>query len=266
MAGILKYKKRNGYQPNYLITNWQVQRMNLPIQKYIQAITVNMERCRWIDPELANANAVIFINIPAFKLIYNKNGKKELESNLLVGKNISETVVFSSYLTYIVFSPYWNIPQSIVENELSLALFGDKDYLAKHNMESTKGKVRQKPGGKNPMGLVKFMFPNPNDIYLHDTPSKSLFEFNYRALSHGCINMDKGKELAILLLKNDPEWPVERITDAMKGENETTYMLKNKIPIYIGYFTTWVDDKGDIHFYEDIYDKDEKLDSLISKE
>lgn len=266
MAGVLNYKKRNGYQPNYLITNWQVQRMNLPIQKYIQAITVNMERCRWIDPELTNANEVIFINIPAFKLIYNKNGKKALESNLLVGKNITETVVFSSYMTSIVFSPYWNIPQSIVENELSLALFADKNYLAKHNMESNKGRVRQRPGGKNPMGLVKFMFPNSNDIYLHDTPSKSLFEFNYRALSHGCINMDKGKELAVLLLKNDPEWPVERITDAMKGEKETTYILKNKIPIYIGYFTTWVDDKGAIHFYEDIYDKDEKLASLVAKE
>jgi murein L,D-transpeptidase YcbB/YkuD len=266
MAGVLKYKKRTGYQPNYLITNWQVQRMNLPIQKYIQAITVNMERCRWIDPELTNANAVIFINIPAFQLVYTKNGKKELESNLLVGKNITETVVFSSYMTSIVFSPYWNIPQSIVENELSLALFADKDYLAKHNMESNNGRVRQKPGGKNPMGLVKFMFPNSNDIYLHDTPSKSLFAFNYRALSHGCINMDKGKELAELLLKNDPEWPVERITDAMKGEKETTYILKNKIPIYIGYFTTWVDDKGDIHFYEDIYDKDEKLASLVAED
>ncbi|MFE3867542.1 murein L,D-transpeptidase [Flavobacterium sp. LS2P90] len=266
MAGILNYKKRNGYQPNYLITNWQVQRMNLPIQKYIQSITVNMERCRWIDPELTNANEVIFINIPAFQLIYIKNGKKELESNLLVGKNITETVVFSSYITSIVFSPYWNIPQSIVENELSIALFADKDYLAKHNMESNKGKVRQKPGGKNPMGLVKFMFPNSNDIYLHDTPSKSLFEFNYRALSHGCINMDKGKDLAQLLLKKDPQWPVERIADAMKGEKETTYRLKNKIPIYIGYFTTWVDDKGNIHFYEDIYNKDEKLASLVSEE
>lgn len=148
MAGILKYKKRNGYQPNYLITNWQVQRMNLPIKKYIQAITVNMERCRWIDPELANANEVIFINIPAFKLIYNKNGKKELESNLLVGKNITETVVFNSYLTSIVFSPYWNIPQSIVENELAIALFGDKDYLAKHNMESAKEKSDKNPEEK----------------------------------------------------------------------------------------------------------------------
>ena len=265
MAGVLKYKKRNGYQPNYLITNWQVQRMNLPIQKYIQAIVVNMERCRWMDPDLANSNEAIFINIPAFQLLYTKNGKRELESSLLVGKNISETVVFNSYVTSIVFSPYWNIPQSIVENELSLALFADKDYLAKHNMESINGRVRQKPGGKNPMGLVKFMFPNPNDIYLHDTPSKSLFEFNYRALSHGCINMQKGKELAQLLLKNDPEWSVERITDAMKGEKETTYMLKNKVPIYIGYFTTWVDDKGDIHFYEDIYDKDEKLAVMIAE-
>lgn len=266
MAGILNYKKRNGYQPNYLITNWQIQRMNLPIQKYIQTIEVNMERCRWIDPELTKAKEIILINIPAYQLVYKKNGKKELESNLLVGKNFTETVIFNSYITSIVFSPYWYIPQSIVENELAQAVFGDKNYFEKHNMESYNGRVRQKPGGKNPMGLVKFMFPNSNDIYLHDTPSKSLFEFNYRALSHGCINMDKGKELALLLLKNDPEWPVDRINDAMKGEKETTYLLKNKIPIYIGYFTTWVDDKRVIHFYEDIYDKDEKLAIVLTEE
>ncbi|MBP2283455.1 murein L,D-transpeptidase YcbB/YkuD [Flavobacterium sp. CG_23.5] len=266
MAGVLNYKKRNGYQPNYQISIWQIQRMNVPIKKYIQTIMVNMERCRWIDPALTKSDEIIIINIPAFNLIYRKNGIKELESNLLVGKNITETVVFSSYISSIVFSPYWNIPQSIVENELSLALFADKDYLAKHNMESNKGKVRQKPGGKNPMGLVKFMFPNTNDIYLHDTPSKSLFEFNYRALSHGCINMDKAKELAVLLLKNDPEWPIERINEAMKGEKETTYILKKKIPLYIGYFTSWVDDKGEIHFYEDIYDRDERLASLLYEE
>lgn len=266
MEGVMNYKKRNAYQPNYFIDNFQIQRMNLPIQNYIDAIKANMERCRWLDPSLSDVNQAIFINIPAFKLTYLANGKTQLESDILVGKNISETVVFNDEITHIVFSPYWNIPQSIVDNELSIALFKDKDYLEKNDMERVGRLVRQKPGPKNPMGLVKFMFPNKDDIYLHDTPSKNLFNFNYRALSHGCINMEKGKELAQLILKNDPNWNDDKVVAAMNASKESTYNLKTKVPIYIGYFTTWVDDDGQIHFYEDIYNKDKKLVSFIKGE
>jgi murein L,D-transpeptidase YcbB/YkuD len=139
----------------------------------------------------------------------------------------------------------------------------DKNYLVSHNMEWNNGNVRQKPGPRNSLGLVKFMFPNSNSIYLHDTPVKSLFDVDVRLFSHGCINMDKAKELALLILKNDPDWPVERIDAAMNGGVETTCYLKKKIPVYIGYLTSWVDDSGMINFYRDVYQRDNRLRELL---
>jgi murein L,D-transpeptidase YcbB/YkuD len=263
MAGIINFKKRNGYKANKILSTWQLQRMNTPIKKLISTIMVNMERCRWIDPNMTKVPEYIFINIPAFKLNYVKNGKKELESNLLVGKDMTETVVFSGSISSIVFSPYWTVPRSIIENEIKQAIFQDKNYLESHDMEWNNGNIIQRPGVDNPMGLVKFMFPNSNDIYLHDTPYKSLFEFDYRAFSHGCINMDKAKELAILILRDDPNWTPENINEAMKGEKQTIHILKNKIPVYIGYFTAWVSDDGAINLYNDLYRRDDRLADLL---
>lgn len=265
MKGILRFKKRNGYLINYFISPWQIKQMNLPIQKYIRKIMINMERCRWIDPELTNASEYIIINIPSYKLIYKKNGTTALESNVIVGQDMMETVIFSGFISSIVFSPYWNVPQSIIDNEIKYAMERDKDYLNSRNMEWNDGKVRQKPGPKNALGLVKFVFPNTNSIYLHDTPAKAIFALEYRAYSHGCINMEKAKELAFLILKDDPDWPVARITEAMNGEKETTCELKNKIPIHISYFTTWVDSQDILHFYEDVYGRDPQLAYFLFK-
>nr|WP_315210920.1 L,D-transpeptidase family protein [uncultured Flavobacterium sp.] len=263
MAGILNYKKRNGYKTDYLIADKHIQRMNIPIEKYIKTIIANMERCRWINPSLTKADEHILINIPSYKLFYKKDGVNILESKILVGKNMTKTVVLSSNITKIVFSPYWNIPKSIIENELNDAIARDENYLEKHNIEWNNGNARQKPGPKNSLGLVKFVFPNSDDIYLHDTPSKDLFQYEYRAYSHGCINIEKAKDLALLILKDDPDWPIERINEAMKGEKETIYLLKKKIPIHIGYFTAWVNDSGEINFYNDIYIRDERLAELL---
>jgi murein L,D-transpeptidase YcbB/YkuD len=263
MSGILNFKKRNGFKVNYTITYRHIRQMNTPAEERIKIIMINMERCRWIDPKLAKANEYIIINIPSFKLIYKRNGKKELESNVFLGQNITETVVFSANMSHIVFSPYWNIPKSIIESELKVQMDRDKDYLAKHNIEWNNGNARQKPGMNNSLGLVKFVFPNSNNIYLHDTPSKSLFEMEYRTFSHGCINVAKAKELAILILKDDPDWPVDRINEAMKGVKETTCVLKHKIPVHIGYFTTWVNDSREICFYNDIYLRDDHLIELL---
>jgi murein L,D-transpeptidase YcbB/YkuD len=176
---------------------------------------------------------------------------------------MTETVIFSGNIDRIVFSPYWYVPTSIIQNELKLKIAEDKNYLADHNMEWNGGHVRQKPGPDNSLGLVKFMFPNPNDIYLHDTPAKSLFEFEKRIFSHGCINVKDAKQLALEILKDNPDWPVDKINQAMSGEKETTCMLKNKIPIYIGYFTAWVSDDGEIGFYPDVYDRDPRLDKML---
>jgi murein L,D-transpeptidase YcbB/YkuD len=133
-------------------------------------------------------------------------------------------------------------------------------------MEWNNGKVRQKPGVNNSLGLVKFIFPNSNDIYLHDTPSKSIFQREYRAFSHGCINLEKAKELAAVILEDDSDWPLERINEAMRGEKETVCILKKKIPIHIGYFTAWVTDSGEISFYKDIYSRDDCLIELLFSE
>jgi murein L,D-transpeptidase YcbB/YkuD len=263
MAGMVNYKKRNGFNVDYLIASKHIQRMNIPIEKYIKTIIANMERCRWIDPALTKTEEYIIINIPSYQFFFKKNGKNELESKVFVGKNMTETVVLSSSISKIVFSPYWNIPKSIIENEIKDAMAIDENYLAKHNIEWNKGNARQKPGPKNSLGLIKFVFPNSEDIYLHDTPSKDLFQYEYRAYSHGCINLEKAKELALLILKDDPDWPLERINEAMKGEKETVCILKKKIPIHIGYFTAWVNDAGEISFYNDIYLRDDRLTELL---
>jgi murein L,D-transpeptidase YcbB/YkuD len=263
MAGVLKYKKRYGLKLNYALTKEHIDQMNEPIGNRIKTIMLNMERCRWIPTQLAQASEYVMVNIPSFKLVYVKNGKYELVSDVFVGTRMTETVIFSGNMDRIVFSPYWYVPQSIIKNELKLKMAEDKNYLADHDMEWNGGNVRQKPGPKNSLGLVKFMFPNPNDIYLHDTPAKSLFEFEKRIFSHGCINVKEAKGLALAILKDDPDWPVDKIDQAMSGEKETTCKLKTKIPIYIGYFTAWVSDDGEIGFYPDVYDRDPQLDKLL---
>jgi murein L,D-transpeptidase YcbB/YkuD len=266
MVGILNYKKRNGFKSDYIIEPRHIQNMNVPIEQYIKTIMLNMERCRWIDPELTKADEYIIINIPSYKLLFKRNNKTELESKLFVGKNMNETVIFSSNMTKIIFSPYWYIPKSIIDYELKYDIEKDKNYLASNNIEWNNGKVRQKPGVNNMLGLVKFVFPNSNDIYLHDTPSKNAFQQEYRALSHGCINIEKAKELAVAILKNDPDWPIERINDAMNGKKETTCKLKKTIPIHIGYFTAWVNDSGEINFFTDIYSRDNILAGVLFSE
>jgi len=264
MAGVLNYKKRYGLKLNYALTREHINQMNEPIANRIKTIMINMERCRWIPAKLANADELVMVNIPSYRLFYVKNGKYELVSDVFVGTRMTETVIFSGMIDRIVFSPYWYVPQSIIDNELKLKIAADKNYLAENNMEWNGGRVRQKPGPKNSLGLVKFLFPNPNDIYLHDTPAKSLFEFEKRTFSHGCINVKEAKQLAISILKDNPDWPVDKIENAMSGEKETTCMLKNKIPIYICYFTAWVNDEtGEISFFADVYDRDKRLEKLL---
>lgn len=263
MAGVLNYKKRHGLKLNYTLAPEHIRLLNTPIEKLIETLMVNMERCRWIPPTLEKQHKYVMINIPSFRLIYVKDGKYELESNVFVGTRMNETVIFSGNIDRIVFSPYWYIPSSIIENELKFKISQEPDYLEQHNMEIKNGRYRQKPGPDNSLGLVKFLFPNPNDIYMHDTPKKSLFAYESRTFSHGCINVEKAKELAEKLLEDDPKWSVDKINEAMGGKEEVPYRIENKIPIYIGYFTAWVNDMGEISFFTDIYGRDERLYKLL---
>jgi murein L,D-transpeptidase YcbB/YkuD len=260
---VLNYKTRNGFAPDAILIPKHIADMNVPVAARVKTLMVNMERCRWIPSDITKGKEFIVINIPSYRLTYFKDNAPALISKVVVGKAMNQTVIFSGMMQYIVFSPYWNVPKSIIKKELAPAMAKNKNYLAQHNMEWNGGNIRQKPGSKNSLGLVKFLFPNSNSIYLHDTPSKSLFDEEKRAFSHGCIRVAKPKELANLILKDDSNWTPAKIDAAMNSGKESWYTLKNKIPVYIGYFTAWVDSEGAVHFYDDVYGRDERLASLI---
>lgn len=232
----------------------------------IKTIIVNMERCRWLSPDITEAKEYIAVNIPSYRLRYVRDGKTALESNVVVGKELNKTVVFSGKISYLVFSPYWNIPKSIIAKEIKPGMDADKNYLEKHNMEWNGGDIRQKPGKDNSLGLVKFMFPNSNNIYLHDTPAKSLFGKDDRALSHGCVRVEKARDLAVMILDDDKNWNAKKVDGAMNAGKEKQYALKRKIPVYIAYFTALADENGNVRFYDDVYNRDNRLAHLLYKD
>jgi murein L,D-transpeptidase YcbB/YkuD len=259
---MMHYKKRNGNKEDSLITTSHIAEMNVPLSKRIEQIIVNMERCRWI-PIIPDSANYILVNIPEYRLHFVKNGQTIFESNVVVGTPMTKTVIFSGDMKYVVFSPYWYVPQSIINKEIKPGMSRNKNYLATHNMEWNGGNVRQKPGPRNSLGLVKFIFPNSNNIYLHDSPSKPLFNEETRAFSHGCIRVAKPKELAMTILADDPNWNEQKITQAMNKGTEQSYNLKKTIPVYIGYFTAWVDNAGVLNFRKDVYARDGRLAGML---
>jgi murein L,D-transpeptidase YcbB/YkuD len=186
----------------------------------------------------------------------------------VVGQAIHQTSIFYGEIKYVVFSPYWNIPQSIVRKEIVPGIKKDHDYMVTHQMEITGFSeglpiVRQKPGPMNSLGLVKFLFPNSYNIYLHDTPTKSLFGETSRAFSHGCIRVMEPVKLAGFLLKNNEEWDAGKIDDAMNSRKEQYVTIKNKVPVFIAYFTAFTDRNGLLNFRKDIYNLDNRLANMI---
>lgn len=261
-TAIAAYRKSNNMLGKN-VTPMLLEHLNIPVEERIKTIIVNMERCRWISPEITESKELIAVNIPAYQLHYFRDGKVILESNVVVGKEGNKTVVFSGQMSYLVFSPYWNIPKSIVTKEIKPGIEKDKHYLKKHNMEWNGSNIRQKPGKNNSLGLIKFMFPNSNNIYLHDTPAKNLFAKDQRALSHGCVRVEKARELAIKVLDNDKNWNPQKIDQAMHSGKEKQYTLNHKIPVYIAYFTATADANGIVSFFPDIYKRDDRLAHLL---
>ncbi len=235
--------------------------INTPLQEYIRTIIINMERARWIPVDLKRH--YLIVNIPSFTLYAYDADTIRFAMNVVVGKDVHKTVLFSGDIKYIVFSPYWDIPPSILKNEILPGIRRDPNYLKRNNMEWVGNRVRQKPGPKNSLGLVKFLFPNSYNIYLHDTPAKSLFEKSARAFSHGCIRLGAPEKLADYLLRNDPQWTAEKINKAMHAGVEKYVTLKDPVPVYIGYMTAFVDNEGKINFRDDVYKRDDALEKTI---
>jgi murein L,D-transpeptidase YcbB/YkuD len=264
-SGIAAYAKRHNEEAEKNITPALIKDLNTPVAERIKTLSVNMERCRWVSPEMNTAREFIAVNIPSYWLQYIREGKEVLSSRVVVGKELNKTVVFSGKMSYLAFSPYWNVPTSILEKEIKPDMAKDPNYLEKHNMEWQGERLRQKPGGNNSLGKVKFMFPNSNNIYLHDTPAKSLFKREERAFSHGCVRVQKARELAIAITKKDGDWSEKQVDEAMNAEKENTYALKTKIPVYIAYFTAWADENGNVAFFQDVYERDNRLAQLLYK-
>jgi len=225
-----------------------------------------MERIRWVP--VSQQNDYLLVNIPEFRLHAYGGGIRDFTMDVVVGKAAHNTVIFTGDLKYIVFSPYWNIPPSIVKNEVLPAIKNNPGYLQRNNMEITGNSgglpvVRQKPGPKNSLGLVKFLFPNSYNIYLHDTPAKGLFSQDKRAFSHGCIRLAEPQKLAEYLLRNDPGWTTARIEKAMNSGKEQYVTLKKGVPVYVGYFTSWVDKEGRLNFRDDIYGHDSQMAQMM---
>lgn len=256
-----------GYKPDGVITSQLVKDMNVPATERLKQILVNMGRMRWMPTE-PNGRLII-VNIPEFVLHLYENKKKAWDMNVVVGKEGHNTTMFTGDLNQIVFSPYWNVPPSIVQKEILPKLASNPGYLASQNMEQTGTdengvpKIRQLPGDQNSLGKVKFLFPNSFNIYFHDTNAKSLFEKDKRAFSHGCIRLAEPEKMAQYLLRDQPEWTTEKIEEAMNSGHEQYVKLKNPVPVIITYYTAWVDDNGQLNFRDDIYSHDEDLGSKM---
>ena len=259
---IKNFQQRHGFTPDGTLTEAQVKEMNVPALTRLQQLLMNMDRMRWMAIE--PTGNLIVVNIPEFRLHVYEGTKKAFDMVIVVGKEGHNTMMFNGDLNQVVFSPHWNVPPSIVRNEILPAMNKNGNYLASQNMEivSNEGElptIRQKPGAKNALGRVKFLFPNSFNIYFHDTPSKSLFEKDKRAFSHGCIRLKEPEKMANYVLRNQPEWTPEKIEEAMNSGDEKFVKVKDPIPVIITYYTAWVDEYGKLNFRDDIYGHDKKL-------
>lgn len=256
-----------GYKPDGVITAQLIKDMNVPATERVKQILLNMGRMRWMPTE--PSGQLIVVNIPEFVLHVYENKKKAWDMNVVVGKEGHNTTIFTGDLNQIVFSPYWNVPPSIVQKEILPKMKSNPDYLASQNMEQTGTdengvpKIRQLPGEKNSLGKVKFLFPNSFNIYFHDTNAKELFSKDKRAYSHGCIRLSEPERMAQYLLRDQPGWTPQKIEEAMDSGQEQYVKLKHAVPVIITYYTAWVDDNGLLNFRADIYAHDQDLGSKM---
>lgn len=260
-AAVQRFQKRYGLNEDGVVGGNTLKALNEPIEQRIRQILINMERMRWIPAQ--PPGDFILVNIPQYTLTVFEKGKPAFNMNIVVGQTGHATVIFTGNLKHVVFSPYWNIPPGILKAEILPAIRRNPAYLARNHMEWNGGAVRQKPGPWNALGNVKFLFPNSYNIYLHDTPAKTLFGAERRAFSHGCIRVSEPEKLANWVLRNQPAWTSEKVRTAMNGSKEQYVPVRDTIPVFIGYFTAYVDAAGQLNFRDDIYGHDRKMATLL---
>ncbi len=292
-AAVKLYQHRHGLTEDGKLTPETVKNLNVPLSDRVIQLQNSLERWRWLPDKYVNAP--LMVNLPEFTLRgYNPQHQLDFTMRVVVGKVVGdhETPVFAHMMRYLIFRPYWNVPHDIVEKELMPHIRASgTGYLASKNFEVTDNKgnvlpnftaqgiehgglqVRERPGPKNSLGLVKFMFPNQYDIYLHSTPQPELFERTRRDFSHGCIRVQKPEDLAVWVLANSntpapagKTWDADTIHDVMAaGTDNHQVNLKTPLPIVVFYLTAIADEDGHTHFFDDIYGYDQKLQQVLAK-
>lgn len=288
--GLKAYQERHGLTVDGRLTPETVKSLNVPMSQRVAQLQDALERWRWLPEPYTNPR--LMVNLPEFVLRgYSPDHKLEFTMKVVVGKVVGEhqTPVFAHMMRYLVFRPFWNVPTDIARKELVPHMEANRGYLAAKNFEVINGKgqpvpgytvkqvaqggviVREKPGPKNSLGLVKFMFPNQYDIYLHSTPATELFNRTRRDFSHGCVRVQQPADLAAWLLegqkdKDGQDWNLDKVHEAMdSGPDNHQVNLKTPIPIVIFYITAEVEEDGHVHFFDDIYGYDDAMQKVLAK-
>jgi murein L,D-transpeptidase YcbB/YkuD len=285
---VKNFQSRHGRDPNGRIDAQTLADLNVPLSRRVEQMQLTLERWRWLPDSYQKAPIVA--NIPEFRLrAYDKDFNIGVTMKVVVGKSYGHnTPVFSNTMQYVVFRPYWEVPPSIIRAELIPHIVKDPSYLAAKGFEVVDARqkvitngavssdvleqlragklfVRQIPGPKNSLGLVKFLFPNSYNVYMHDTPATEFFAQSRRDFSHGCIRLEKPADLAAWVLRDNPGWTPERIRAAMNGSAPQQVNLAHPIPVLIVYATVIVLEDGLVHFYDDIYRQDIALQQVLAK-
>lgn len=272
--GVRRFQRRHGLDPDGVLGAKTQAALRVPLTWRVQQIELALERLRWL-PHLEDERFV-GVNIPTFRLAawnaVRPEGLPAFQSAVIVGRALNtRTPVFVEEMRYLVFRPYWNVPSSILRHEILPAIVRQPDYLRRHDMEVVSGpgqpmRVRQRPGPANALGLVKFVFPNDDDVYMHGTPVPALFGRARRDFSHGCVRVEDPVGLAQWALGDQPEWTRDRILEAMNGPASRRVELSRPIRVVLFYLTAVVaPEDGAIHFAEDIYGHDLRLHQVLTR-
>ncbi|HEV7349726.1 L,D-transpeptidase family protein [Telluribacter sp.] len=278
VRAVNRFQNRNGLEVQPEITDKMVETMNVPVETRMKQVMLNMDRIRWFSSG-EMPKTYVMVNVPEYMLRVYENGQEIKQMKVVVGKEMNSTPIFSDMIEHVEFSPYWNVPNSIAEKEIWPKIRANRSYASKNHYEILDGweadakvlslgsvnwsklnnyRIRQKPGPWNALGNVKFMFPNEYAIYLHDTPSGHLFDKAERAFSHGCIRIEDPAWFADWLF---PQFNLEQVKQKMNDKEHEVVQLGEKVPVYIFYLTTFVDNEGRINFRDDLYELDKKLTS-----
>jgi murein L,D-transpeptidase YcbB/YkuD len=260
-TAVAEFQKAKGLPTNGVLNARTIAALSSQPRAVLESELIsNMERWRWLPADLGARH--IMVNVPEYRLRLVERGDVVHETRVIVGKEQTQTPIFSENMKYLVVNPSWTLPPSIIKKEFLPALAADPDYAARKGYRVTrKGNrisVQQPPGARNALGLIKFMFPNDHAVYLHDTPNRNLFSAGKRAFSHGCVRVDQPFQLAEEILGQDDKWS-EKTLRGLVGKGERYVHLKRPLPVHLTYFTLSVDENGALKSFDDLYGFDRKV-------